>query len=126
MFAAAFFGIDPMQAQSLAGEYADKRYLSGSAVFQMSIEGSGNNTQVWFSAVRNDGQGAAPEGQGMGKFSGKDAVQFKFTDSCNNSGSGTITRSGDDIIVSIKPTHVVESRCVMFYGQNMKLKRVKK
>jgi hypothetical protein len=131
LFCAAFLVVwlvttAAVHAESVAGEYADKHYLDGSAVFQMSIEGSGNGTQVWFSAVKNDGQGAAPEGQGVGKFAGKDTVQFKFNDSCNNSGSGTITRSGDDIIVSMKPAHVADSRCVMFYGQNMRLKRVKK
>lgn len=114
-----------VQAQ-FAGEYADKHYLSGSAVFSMSIEGSGNNTQVWFNAVRNDAQGAAPEGQGMGKVMGKDTLQFKFEDSCHNSGTGTITRNGDDIIVSMKPSHVADPHCVAFYSQNMRLKRVKK
>ncbi|MFL6527836.1 MAG: hypothetical protein ACJ8IQ_07055 [Chthoniobacterales bacterium] len=112
--------------QTLAGEYSDKQYLHGKAVFQMSIEGTGNNTQIWFSAGNSDGQGAAPEANGTGKFVGKDKLQFTFEDSCRNSGTGTVNRSGDDIVVSIKPTRVADSRCVGFYADNIRLKRVKK
>jgi hypothetical protein len=113
-------------AQSFAGEYSDKNLLGGKAVFQMSIEGNGNNMQVWFSAVRQDGQGAAPDAIATGKLTGKDTVQFNFIDSFKNSGTGTIKRAGDDVIVSIKATRVADSRCLQFYGQNMRLKRVKK
>ena len=111
--------------QSFAGEYADKNYQNGNAVFQMSIEGSGNDTQVWFSAGKKNGQGAAPEGEGRGKFTGKGVFEFKFEDSFHNSGTGTITRSGDSIIVSLKATKVVTPECVRFYGDNIRLKRVK-
>lgn len=117
--------ISAAQAQ-LAAEYADKSYKGGSAVFQMSIEGSGNNTQVWFSAIRHDAQGAAPEGQGYGKIDNKGVLQFKFDDSCHNSGTGTITKSGDDIVVSMSVTKKADAGCAAFYSSNMKLKRVKK
>lgn len=117
------FGAD---APSFAGEYADKQFHGGKAVFHMSIEGTGNNTQVWFSAGNNDGQGTAPEGQGKGKFTGKGTLEFKFTDSCNNSGTGTITKNGDDIVVSMKPNRVADSGCTAFYEQNMRLKHAKK
>ena len=46
------------------GEYADKKFLNGQAIFQMSIEQSGNAIQVSFDAAYNDGHGAAPDGQG--------------------------------------------------------------
>jgi hypothetical protein len=95
-------------------------------VFQMSIEGSGNNTRVWFSAVNNDGSGAAPEAEGTGKVTGKGTLEFKFEDNFKNSGTGTIQRSGEDIIVSLKTTRVADARCLQFYGQNMRLKRVKR
>lgn len=110
----------------LAGEYADKSYRGGSAVFQMSIEGGGNATQVWFSAIRHDAQGAAPEGQGYGKMNNKGALEFRFDDSCHNSGTGTITKSGDDIIVSMNATKKADAGCAAFYSSNMKLKKVKK
>jgi hypothetical protein len=113
-------------APSFTGEYADKKLLGGNAVLQMSLEQSGNTVSVWFSAVRNDGQGADPEATATGKVTGKGAVEFSFTDSFKNSGTGTIVRAGDDIVVSMKATRVADSRCVPFYGQNMRLKRVKK
>jgi len=53
-------------------------------------------------------------------------MTFKFEDTFQNSGTGTITRAGNDIIVSINPTHLVEPRCLAFYGKNMRLKRVTK
>lgn len=112
-------------AQAFAGEYADKKYQGGSAVFQMSIEGSGNNTQVWFSAVKNDGQGAQPEGQGMGKITSNGTLEFKFQDSCHNSGTGTITRRGEDIVVSMTTVKKADAGCAAFYGSSVKLKRVK-
>ena len=124
--AAILLGATTVRGQGFAGEYADKHYLNGSAVFQMSIEGSGNSTQVWYSAIRHDAQGAAPEGQGVGRDNGKGTLEFKFEDSCHNSGTGTITKSGDDIVVSMKTTRKVDAGCAAFYGANMRLKRVKK
>lgn len=98
LFAAvAFAFVASAHGQSFAGEYADKLYQKGSAAFHMSIEGSGNNPQVWFTVGKNNGSGSAPEAQGAGKINGKGALEFKFEDSCHNSGTGTITRSGEDI-----------------------------
>jgi hypothetical protein len=112
--------------QNWAGEYVDKNFLNGKAVFQMSIEQSGNTIQVSFDAVYSDGHGAAPEGQGPAKIKGKNTLEFKWEDSFMNSGTGTITRAGEDVIVSMKTTRVVDSRCLAFYGQNMRLKRIGK
>lgn len=108
-----------------AGEYSDKRFLNGRAVFQLSIEQSGGATQVSFDAAWADGHGAAPEAEGAAKVSGN-TLTFKFEDSFGNTGTGTITRAGDDIVVSINPTQVKEPRCVAFYGKNMRLKRLGK
>ena len=110
---------------SWAGEYADKKFLNGRAVFQLSIEQSGSAIQVTFDAAYADGHGAAPEGQGNAKASGN-TLQFTFKDSFDNAGSGTITRAGDDIIVSMKASKVADPRCLAFYGQYMRLKRVGK
>ena len=106
-----------------AGEFTDKNFLKGQGVFQLSIEQSGSAIQVSFDAAHNDGSGAAPEGQGPAKITGKNSLAFTFKDSFDNSGTGTITRAGDDIIVSINPTHVAEARCLVFYRKDMRLKR---
>lgn len=112
-------------ASNWAGEFTDKSFLSGMAVFQMSINRTGNAWHVAFDAVYKDGHGAAPEAEGPGKVSGN-TLQFSFKDTFGNSGTGTITPAGDDIIVALKPAHVAEARCLVFYKQNIRLKRVSK
>lgn len=108
-----------------AGEFTDKKFMNGLAVFQMTVSQSGNGWHVAFDAAHTDGHGAAPEAEGPGKVSGN-TLQFSWKDTFSNSGTGTITRAGDDIIVSIKPTHVAEARCLVFYKQNMRLNRAGK
>jgi hypothetical protein len=108
-----------------AGEYADNKFLNGQAAFQLSIEQSGDAIQVIFDAAYNDAHGAAPDGQGQAKITGKNTLRFNWEDSFNNSGTGTIKRTGESIIVSMKTTRVVDERCLAFYGENMRLKRVK-
>jgi hypothetical protein len=108
-----------------AGEYAAKSLLNGEAVFQLSIEQSGNTLQISFDAAYADAHGAAPDGGGEAKITGKNKLTFTWEDSFQNSGTGTVTRTGDGIVVSMKTTHVEEPRCLPFYGQNMRLKRVK-
>lgn len=112
-------------ATSWAGQYRNDKFLGGRAVFQLTIEQSGSAMQVSFDAAWDDGHGAAPEAQGPATVSG-DTLTFKFEDTFQNSGTGTIKRVGNDILVSINPTHVVEQRCLAFYGNNMRLKRVAK
>jgi hypothetical protein len=124
-----FFAVTTLvvaEAQNFTGEYADRNFLGGQATFQMSLEQSGNAVSVWFSAGYNDGHSIQPVADGSGRISGKGTVEFAFNDSSHNAGTGTITRAGDDIIVSIKTTRVADSRCLELYRQNMRLKRVKK
>lgn len=120
------FGARAADSSAWAGQYADKNFLGGKAVFQLTIEQSGGAIQVSFDAAHNDAHGAAPEGQGPAKASGKDTLTFKFEDSFSNSGTGTIKRAGNDIILSMKTTKVVDARCLIFYRENMRLKRAGK
>ena len=92
----------------------------------MSLEQSGNTVSVWFSAGYTDGHGAGPDADGSGKVTPRGTVEFKFEDSFKNAGTGTITRAGDDIIVSLRTTRVADSRCLELYRQNMRLKRISK
>jgi hypothetical protein len=113
-------------SENFAGEYADKKFMNGQAVLQLSLEQTGNKVSIFFSGVRHDGQGAAPEFDSTGTVTGKGTVEFKFQDGMKNSGTGTITRAGNDVLLSLKPTHVADPRCLVFYKQNMRLNRVKK
>jgi len=115
----------PSAEPNWAGEYADKNFLNGQGVFEMSITQSGNAIQIAFDAAYADAHGAAPDGEGQAKVTGSGTLQFKWEDSFKNSGTGTITRAGKDIVVSMNTTRVVDSRCLVFYGNNMRLKRVK-
>ena len=108
-----------------AGEYANENLLNGKAAFQLSIEQSGNAIEISFNAAHADGHGAAPDGGGQAKVTGKNTLEFKWEDSFSNSGTGTIRLAGKDIIVSMQTTRVEEPRCLVFYGENMRLKRVK-
>jgi hypothetical protein len=108
-----------------AGKYANENFLNGEAGLQLMIEQSGDAIQVSFDAAYKDGHGAAPDGGGEAKITGNSILEFKWEDSFSNSGTGTIKQTADGVIVSMKPTRVVEPRCVVFYGQNMRLKRVK-
>jgi hypothetical protein len=110
---------------SWAGEYRNENLLNGQAIFQFSIQQSGKAIRIAFDAAYNDGHGAAPDGEGQGKIAGTNALEFKWEDSCKNSGTGMIKRAGDGIIVSMKTTRAVNPRCLVFYGQNMSLQRAK-
>ena len=107
------------------GEFADKKFLNGQGVFEFSVHQSGDELEIVFDAAYSDGHGATPDATGAGKVNGSSA-QFTWKDSQGNTGTGTISLSGDDIIVSMTPVHVADSRCLVFYRQKMKLKRVGK
>ena len=107
------------------GEFVDKKFLNGQGVFEFSVDQSGNALEIAFDATYSDGHGAAPDGTGAGKVNGNTA-QFTWKDGFGNTGTGTISLAGNDIVVSMKTVHVADSRCLVFYRQNMKLKRTGK
>jgi hypothetical protein len=109
-----------------AGIYVDKNYLNGQTYFQLGTQESDHSIQIVFNAAYADGHGIAPEAQGSAKISAKDTLEFKFKDSFKNSGSGTIKRAGNDIIVDFIFANAVDKRCLVFYGRNMHLRRVAK
>jgi hypothetical protein len=90
----------------------------------MSVEQSATAIQVSFDAAYNDAHGAAPDGEGPARIATNGTLEFKWEDSFKSSGTGRIMRAGDDIIVSMKTTRVVDSRCLAFYGKKMRLRRV--
>lgn len=112
-------------APAFDGEYADKKFLNGQGVFEFSIHQTGGALDIAFDAAYSDGHGAAPDATGAGNINGNTA-QFTWKDSQGNTGTGTIAPSDDGIIVSMKAVHVADPRCVAFYRENMKLKRIAK
>jgi hypothetical protein len=111
---------------NFAGEYADKNFQNGQAVFQLSLEQTGNNVTIFFSAGYKDGHGCGPEADGHGKVTRKGMVEFTWEDGNKNAGTGTIARSGDGVTLSLKTTRVKDSRCVVFYRQNIRLPKLQK
>jgi len=107
------------------GEFVDKKFLNGQGVFQFSVHQSGNALDIAFDAAYSDGHGATPDATGAGQVNGNTA-HFTWKDSFGNTGTGTISFAGDDIVVSMKAVHVADPRCLEFYRQNMKLKRTRK
>lgn len=107
------------------GEFADKKFLNGQGVFEFSVHQSGDALEIGFDAAYSDGHGATPDATGAGRVNGNTG-QFTWKDSFGNTGTGTISLAGDDIVVSMKAVHVADPRCLEFYRQNMKLKRTGK
>ena len=113
--------LSPAKEANWTGNYTDKKYLNSQAVFQLNILQEGETISVDFDAVYNDGHGFAPQGSGRAKVVDTNTLIFTFTDSANNSGTGTIKRVGDGIILSLKPTRVADSKCLAFYADNIRL-----
>jgi len=107
------------------GEFVDKKFLNGQGVFEFSVHQIGNALEIAFDAAYSDGHGPTPDATGAGKVNGN-AAQFTWKDSFGNTGTGTINLAGDDIVVSMKTVHVADPRCLVFYRDNMKLKRIGK
>jgi hypothetical protein len=107
---------------NFGGEYANKKFLNGKAIFQMSLEQTGKTFSVWFSATYEDGHGAAPEAQGLGKVSNKGMAEFMFQDNFGNTGIGTIVRVANEIVVTMQMKKIVDARCMEFYGPKIRLK----
>jgi len=107
------------------GEFADKKFLNGQGVFEFSVHQSGNALDIAFDAAYSDGHGATPDATGAGKVNGNTA-QFTWKDSYGNTGTGTISLAGDDIVVSMRAVHVANPSCLAFYRENMELKRTGK
>jgi hypothetical protein len=125
IFAFDFVVSHAAENRSWTGEFADKKFMGGQAVFQLSLTQEANETvKIGFDAVYNNGRDCAPEAEGTGKITSKGTLKFTFQDNHHNAGTGTITRAGDDVILSLKATRVADPKCVVFYRDNIRLKRM--
>ncbi|MGI8957153.1 MAG: hypothetical protein ACR2II_09605 [Chthoniobacterales bacterium] len=115
----------PAGETNWTGNYTDKKNFNGQAVFQLNILEEKGAISVDFDAAYNDGQGCAPQASGPAQIVDKNTLRFIFTDSSNNAGTGTISRSGEGVKISINPMRVADARCVDFYGKDVRLARAK-
>jgi len=118
---ALFVSLTMAKEPNWSGNYTDRQYLNGKAVFQLNIFQESGKISVDFDAVYNDGHGCAPEGNGPATVVGQDTLKFTFTDNAGNAGTGTIKRAGEDVLISVKATKVADSRCLVFYQDNIRL-----
>ena len=98
---------------------------SSKAAFALEVEQKGKTATISFSAAHQDGSGAAPDGDGKGRLNPRGELEFKFSDSFENTGSATLRRDGKSFRLSMEMTKVVEPRAVVFYG-DLLLKRVRR
>jgi hypothetical protein len=59
VIASALFSAEP--AATVAGEYADKSFLQGKGVFQLSLEQNGKDVSIFFSAHTTTGMALRPK-----------------------------------------------------------------
>jgi len=107
-------------ADSLTGHYELTKKGKSSLTFDVLQKGKSATTS--FSAANVDGSGAAPDGDGEGTLNAKGELEFKWTDTFDNAGTGTFRRDGKVYHLSLKPTKVNEPRAMVFYG-DLTLKR---
>ncbi len=64
LFIAVPVVFSPAKEAGWTGNYTDKKFLNGQAVFQLNIVQEGSAISVDFDAVYNDGHGCAPQASG--------------------------------------------------------------
>lgn len=111
---AAAHAADPT-ADSLTGHYELAKKSNSPLSFDVQQKGKSATTS--FSAGHADGSGAAPDGDGEGTLNAKGELEFKWTDTFDNAGTGTLRHDGKLYHLSLKPTKVAEPRAVVFYGE---------
>ena len=102
-------------ADSLTGHYELAKKSKSPLSFDLLQKGKSATTS--FSAGNADGSGAAPDGDGEGTLNAKGELEFKWTDTFDNGGTGTFRRDGKLYHLSLKPTKVADPRAVVFYGE---------
>jgi len=105
---------------SLTGHYELAK--KSKSAFSFDVLQKGKSATTSFSAGNADGSGAAPDGDGEGKLNAKGELEFKWTDTFDNAGTGILRRDGKVYHLSLKPAKVAEPRALVFYG-DLTLKR---
>jgi hypothetical protein len=105
---------DPAAA-SLTGHYELAKKSNSPLSFDVLQKGNAATTS--FSAGHADGSGAAPDGDGEGTLNARGELTFKWTDTFDNAGTGTLRHDGKLYHLSLKTTKVVDPRATVFYGE---------
>lgn len=95
---------------------------NGPKAFALDVTQKGRSAEVSFSAANEDGSGAAPDGDGQGQLNARGELQFKFTDSFENTGTAVLRRNGKTFQLSMQMDNVAEPRTLVHYG-TLTLKR---
>lgn len=69
----------PAKETNWSGNYTDKKYPNGQAVFQLNILEEKGAISVDFDAAYNDGHGCAPQASGPAQIVDKNTLRFIFT-----------------------------------------------
>jgi hypothetical protein len=105
---------DPVPA-GLTGHYEFAKKSNSPLSFDVLQKGKTAATS--FSAAHSDGSGAAPDGDGEGTVNAKGELEFKWTDTFDNAGTGVLRHEGKLYHLTLKPTKVADPRAVVFYGE---------
>ena len=100
---------------SLTGHYELAKKSNAPLSFDVLQKGKSATTS--FSAGHADGSGAAPDGDGEGTLNAKGELEFKWTDTFDNAGTGTLRHDGKLYHLSLKTTKVADPRATVFYGE---------
>lgn len=86
---------------------------------EIVIRNQNDQYTLEFQAGSSDASGAAPEGGGTGSLDSNGVFHFDFEDSFSNKGTGTFSKVPEGYALSIDITTVADSRCMMFYGEDI-------
>ena len=102
-------------AESLTGHY--ELVKKGRDVLSFDVLQVGKKVTLSFSAAHVDGSGAAPDGDGEGKVNTKGELEFKWTDTFDNAGTGNFHHEGKTYRLTLNTTKVTDARAMAFYGE---------
>jgi hypothetical protein len=112
--ATAVRAADPA-AESLTGHYELAK--KSNALLSFDVLQKGRSATTSFSAAHADGSGAAPDGDGEGALNSRGELEFKWTDTFDNAGTGTLRHDGKLYHLTLKTTKVADPRATVFYGE---------
>jgi len=110
------------RAQSVAdyighfsGEIKVSDPIPDSIVSNISVEKASSGFRIEGSYAYSSGRSPAPDFTGTAYPSKNGNLYFKFSDSFGNTGEGSLSRKGKDILLNLRLEDVKDSRCAALY-----------